>query len=98
PTWHRLPFGAPARLAPRSLSRGRRRSRLAAALRVEVFADDVQIGDLAAEHAVERRAAAEQARAVGLAHPLVGPPGRRKEDLQRRVDAEQVRQPLEQMT
>ena len=73
------------------------RSSLAPALRVEVLAHDVEVGDLAAEHAVERRAAAEQRRRVGLAHPFVGAALRREEDLQRRVDAEQVRQPLEQM-
>ena len=47
-------------------------SRLAAALRIEVLAHDVQIGHLAAEHALQRRLPAEERRAVRPAHPLIG--------------------------
>jgi hypothetical protein len=73
------------------------RSSLAPALRVEVLAHHEEIGDLAAQHALERRAAAEHRRGVRLAQPLVGAARERKEDLQRRIDAEQVREPLEQV-
>src|SRR5437016_6302177 len=68
---------------------------LAAALRVEVLAHDEQVADLPAEHALERRAPTEQRRRIGLAQPLAGAARDRKEDLQSRIDAEQVREPLE---
>ena len=53
-----------------------------------------QVRHLAAEHAIECGAAAEQARRIRFANPFLGAPRRRKEDLQRRVDAEQVREAL----
>ena len=71
--WRSAGGMAPRRVrsAHGGLGRLQRPSGLAAALRVEVLPHHVQVGDLAAEHAFERRAAAEERRGVRLADPGV---------------------------
>src|SRR5215472_763426 len=61
---------------------GAARSRPTAAFGVEVLADDVEVGDLAREHAIERALPAEQRIRVRRFHPAVGFALVRDEDLQ----------------
>src|SRR5207247_9906525 len=65
--------------------------------RIEVLPHDVKVGDISRKHPFQRRLAAKDRGSVWLAHP--GIRGRRvgKQNLQRLVNAEDVRDPLQRV-
>src|SRR5688500_997008 len=75
----------------------RRDSVVATALRIEVAANLVEVGDVPGEHSVERRSAVERRRRVRTPHPGIGRALVGNEHLECPVDAEDVGQSLERV-
>src|SRR3546814_5630213 len=70
-------------------------SKGSAALAVDILANDIEIGDIARCHAIDRGLAAKEARPVRFAHPFVG--GLGHEDLETLVDAHHIGNALERV-
>src|SRR5882724_9140072 len=68
-----------------------------AALRVEILAHDVEVGDITRQHPVERGSATKHGGFVGTSDPLVGGASVGEEKLESLVDAEDVGDSLERV-
>src|SRR2546425_1310341 len=64
---------------------------------IEVLSHDVKVGDISRKHAFQRRLAAKDRGSVRLAHPGIRGRGVGKQNLQRLVNAENVRDPLQRV-
>src|SRR6266850_620158 len=67
------------------------------ALRVEILAHDVEIRDIAGQHAVKRGSAAKHGGLIRTPDPLVGGASVREKELESLVDAEDVGDSLERV-
>src|SRR5512132_3557740 len=70
---------------------------LTAAPGIEVLPHDIQVGHIPRKHPFERGLAAENRGGVGLAHPRIRRRSVGEQDLQRLVDAEDIRHPLQRI-